>query len=313
MAQKKALGRGLGSIISLGIKKGSPAQPAGKASPVLASAKAPAPVRIQSYGLFSEIPVDKIIPSPYQARRDFSEEQIKELADSIASEGLIQPLLVRQTKDGYELVAGERRLRACRKLGMKKVVACVQNASDASSAVKGLIENLQRADLNPMEEARGILNLMENFRLTQEAVSQRIGKPRSSVANSLRLLKLPEEVQGYISKGLISMGHAKILTGIEDSAHTLVLARQIIERGLNVRNTEDAVRRLKNGAARRTVGTALSSAAHSAVIRDIQNKVSSKLNASVAIQHSGKRGKIVIEYLDNDDLSRILEIIGVKI
>ena len=313
MTKKRALGRGLGSIINSGVTR-KPVAVQTTSKPIAeVSVKPAVSTKIQSYGLFSEISIDKIIPSPYQARKEFSEEEIKELADSIASEGLIQPLLVRQTKDGYELIAGERRLRACRKLGLKKVVVVVQSASDASAAVKGLIENLQRSDLNPMEEAHGILNLMENFHLTQDSVSQRIGKPRSSIANSLRLLKLPEEVQGYISKGLISMGHAKILSGIEDAAHMLILARQIIEKGWNVRNTEDAVRRLKNTKARRTAGSILSNAAENAVIRDIQNKVSTKLNASVAIHHSGKRGKIVIEYLDNDDLSRILEKIGVKI
>lgn len=320
MTQKKALGRGLGSIISSGIKRAPAASvqvktpQASKSEQRAAVAeKSVQPAKIQSYGLFSEIAIDKIIPSPYQARREFSEAEIGSLADSIASEGLIQPLLVRNTKDGYELIAGERRLRACRKLGMKKVVACVQTASDASAAAKGLIENLQRSDLNPIEEALGISNLMANFRLTQEAAAQRLGKPRSSVANSLRLLKLPEEVRGYIAKGQISMGHAKILTGLEDSARIVVFARQIIERGLNVRNTEDAVRRIKNSSERRTVGSALSSAAQNAVIRDIQNKVASKLNASVSIQQNGRRGKIVVEYLDNDDLARILETIGVKI
>ncbi len=313
MAQKKALGRGLGSIISSGIKRVS--EPASKSSGAnSSSAQKSAPIsKISSYGLFSEISIDKIVPSPYQARREFPEEEIKSLADSIASEGLISPLVVRQTKEGYELIAGERRYRACRKLGLKKVVACVQTASDVSAAVKGLIENLQRADLNPIEEARGIASLMENFHLTQEAAAERLGKARSSIANSLRLLKLPEEVQGYISKGRLSMGHAKVLTGVEDPAHALILARQIIEKDLNVRNTEDAVRRLKNNFARKTVGSALSVAAQNAVLRDIQNKISSKLNAGVVLQHSGKRGKIVIEYHDNDDLSRILEVIGVKI
>ena len=242
MAQKKALGRGLGSIISLGIKKGSPAQPAGKASPVLASAKAPAPVRIQSYGLFSEIPVDKIIPSPYQARRDFSEEQIKELADSIASEGLIQPLLVRQTKDGYELVAGERRLRACRKLGMKKVVACVQNASDASSAVKGLIENLQRADLDPIETALGLRRLIEECHLTQDALAHRIGKSRAAVTNSLRLLTLEPELQKALRCGDLSTGHAKVLLSIEDSSLRLAMGEAAIANGWSVRRLEERLR-----------------------------------------------------------------------
>ena len=150
MSQKKALGRGLGSIISAGVKRPEAPKPQQPQAKVQISAKQPtASVRVSDC-LFSEIPLEKIVPSPYQARKEFSEEEIRSLADSIASEGLIQPLLVRKTSDGYELIAGERRLRACRKLGLKKVVACVQTASDASAAAKGLIENLQRTDLNPI-------------------------------------------------------------------------------------------------------------------------------------------------------------------
>jgi ParB-like nuclease domain family protein len=310
--QRKSLGRGLSSIISAGAKKAADSGVKKVESQV--PSMLPKDVKIASHGLFSEIAADKIIPSPYQARTEFDEEQISQLADSIASEGLLQPLLVRQLKDGnYELLAGERRLRACKKIGMKKVVACVQNASDASSAAKGLIENLQRADLNPLEEARGISNMMENFHLTQEAVSQRLGKSRSTVANSLRLLKLPDEIQGYIAKGLITLGHAKVILGIEDAVQQTIIARRIIENDLNVRNTEDALKRMKTSSERITPGTSIATAAQNAVIRDIQNKISSRLNANVEIKHNQKRGKIVISYIGNDDLQRILDIIGVKV
>ena len=309
--QRKSLGRGLGSIISAGAKKAadSGAKKIG-AQPVLSPA--PLKVQISAHGLFSEIPIDKVAPSPYQARKEFSEEEIRNLADSISSEGLLQPILVRQIPGGtYELLAGERRLRACRLLGMKKIVACVQNASDSSAAAKGLIENIQRADLNPMEEARGIAYLIATFRLTQDAVSQRLGKPRSSIANSLRLL--PENVQGYISSGMISPGHAKVILSVEDKTQQEILARRIIENGLNVRGAEDAVRRLKDGEARADSSTPAAKVAQSAVVRDIQNKISTRLNASVEVRHGSKKGKIIIEYLGNDDLQRILEIIGVKI
>lgn len=311
--QRKSLGRGLGSIISAGAKKAadSGAKKIG-AQPV--PSPAPLKVQISAHGLFSEIPIDKVAPSPYQARKEFSEEEIRDLADSISSEGLLQPILVRQIPGGtYELLAGERRLRACRLLGMKKIVACVQNASDSSAAAKGLIENIQRADLNPMEEARGIAYLIATFRLTQDAVSQRLGKPRSSIANSLRLLRLPESVQGYISSGMISPGHAKVILSVEDKTQQEILARRIIENGLNVRGAEDAVRRLKDGEARADSSTPAAKVAQSAVVRDIQNKISTRLNASVEVRHGAKKGKIIIEYLGNDDLQRILEIIGVKI
>lgn len=313
----KSLGRGLGSIISGGLKKPDAAKP--KASQPLKDAKSAlnkeqnvAELQTQN-GLFSEILVDKISFSPYQARKEFSEEQISQLADSIASEGLMQPIVVRKMNEGFELIAGERRLRACKKIGLKRIAAFVQNASDASSAVKGLIENLQRSDLNPMEEAQGIASLIANFKITQEAAAQRIGKPRSSITNSLRLLTLPKEIQGYISKGLISQGHAKVLMSLEDAAHQLVLSRKIIEAGLNVRNTEDAVKRLKNERERLTPGTPKASAAQDAVVRDIQNKIAGKLNAKVELRHAPKHGKIIIDYFGNEDLQRILEVFGVEI
>ena len=309
--QRKSLGRGLGSIISAGAKKS--ATPLAKSAPAPSAQPEQKEVKISSHGLFSEIPTEKVIPSPYQARREFAEDEISNLADSIASEGLLQPILVRQSKDGYyELLAGERWVRECRKFGIKKIVAWVHTASDSSAAAKGLIENIQRANLNPVEEARGIAYLMDNFKLTQESVSQRLGKPRSSIANSLRLLKLPEEVQGYISSGLISLGHAKVIMGIDEGAQQVMIARRIIESGLNVRSTEDALRRLKSSGDKRA-GAAAAASAKDAVIRDIQNKISTRLNASVELRHTPKRGKIIIEYLGNDDLQRILDVIGVKV
>lgn len=308
--QRKSLGRGLSSIISAGAKKAADSG----VQKVKSGFAAPLKSQISSHGIFSEIPVDKVVPSPYQARKEFSEAEIKNLADSIASEGLLQPILVRQTSDGlYELLAGERRLRAHRMLGLKKIVACVQTASDSSSAAKGLIENMQRADLNPIEEAHGIAYLMANFHLTQDAVSQRLGKPRSSIANSVRLLKLPQSVQGYISSGLLSFGHAKLLLAIDDAAQQEIVARRIIEGGLNIRNTEDLLQRMKDGESRKKPDSPANRAAQTAVIRDIQNKISLRLNAAVEVKHSARRGKIIIEYLGNEDLERILDIIGVKI
>jgi ParB family chromosome partitioning protein len=310
--QRKTLGRGLGAIISAGAKKA--AESGAKKVASQAQASAPKDVKIASHGTYCEVAIEKVIPSPYQARIEFDDEKIGQLADSIASEGLLNPLLVRKLNDGtFELLAGERRLRACRKIGMKKVVVCVQSASDASSAAKGLIENLQRADLNPIEEANGILKLIHSFHLTQEAVANRLGKPRSTIANALRLLKLPEEVRGYISKGLMGIGHAKILMGIDDPVQQTIVARKVIENDLNVKSTEDLIRRMKASSDRTTPGTPIAVAAQNAVIRDIQNKISTRLNASVEIKHTPKRGKIVITYLGNDDLQRILDTIGVKI
>lgn len=314
--QRKSLGRGLNAIISAGAKKMVDSADAKlkkvPQTPVLEQKDQP--VRIASHGLFSEIAIDKVIAGKYQARQDFDDSEISELADSIASEGLLQPILVRQASDGnFELLAGERRWRACKKLGLKKIVACVQNVSDVSAAIKGLIENIQRADLNPMEESKGIANLMANFRLTQDSIAQRVGKPRSSIANSLRLLKLPPEIQGFIAKGMLSLGHAKVIMGIEDPVQQTIISRRIIENGLNVRATEAAIARMKSGQERRRAGSPVSSTAQNVVIADLEKKVSSKLKAPVEIKHAGKRGKIIVQYADNVDLQRILEIVGVKL
>ncbi|MBR6389318.1 MAG: ParB/RepB/Spo0J family partition protein [Opitutales bacterium] len=320
--EHKSLGRGLGSIIAGGFKK--PAAPAAATKAPKAEAKAAAKPEPKTapeqkpaqtpMGLFSEILIDKIALSPYQARKEFSEDEIAQLADSIASEGLLQPIIVRKlASGGYELIAGERRLRACKKLALKRISACVQTASNASSAVKGLIENLQRSGLNPMEEAQGIASLIANFKLTQESAAARLGKPRSSVANSLRLLTLPKEVQGFIAKGLLSQGHAKVLLSLSEKAQQTLLARKIIDGHLNVRMAEEAVKRIKNERERKTPGTSGSKAAQSAVVRDVQKKISERLNAAVELKHTPKRGKIIIEYFGNDDLQRILELLGVDI
>jgi len=304
--ERKSLGRGLSSIIASGGKS-------------IKSASTPAPAKESekdkekafSHGLFSEILIDKITVSPYQSRKEFDKSAIDELATSIASEGLINPILVRKLQDGYELIAGERRLRACKQLNLKRIVACVITVSDISAASKCLIENLHRSDLNPIEEALGVANLVANFKLTQDAASQRLGKPRSSIANSLRLLTLPKEIQNFISTGMLSQGHAKVLLGLDNAEQRSLLARKIIELGLNVRNAEEAVKKIKIEKDRASTKTATGIASHNAVIRDIENKIREKLNAKVELKHTPKHGKIVIEYLGNDDLQRILEIIGI--
>ena len=201
---KKSLGRGLGSLIGAGINK-----PTTDATPVVAHAPSAPGLTL------SEILLTQIVPNPRQPRREFDEASVKELAESIRSEGLLQPVVVRKTKDGFELIAGERRFRAFKLLGQKTITARLLEASDASSAVLALVENLQRADLNPIDEALGIASLMRDFSLTQEAVADRLGKPRATIANSVRLLSLDREIQGYLSKGQISAGHAKVLLAID--------------------------------------------------------------------------------------------------
>lgn len=244
-------------------------------------------------------------------------EHIAELANSIASEGLLQPIVVRPLEGGkgYELIAGERRWRAHQKLGLRTIAARVMDASDSSSAVISLIENIQRQALNPIEEALGFASLMRDFDLTQEAVSERIGRARASIANSLRLLALDRETQGYVSKGILSVGHAKILLGLEEPAQRLLIARRIIEGGMSVRETEALVKRLKSDKHARPSGSGATgiSEADRTAITDLEKQLSSRLNTKVQLRHTPKKGRIVIEYYGNEDLQRILERTGLQL
>jgi ParB family chromosome partitioning protein len=265
--------------------------------------------------------VTTITPSPYQARKEIAPEHLQELAESIRAEGLLQPVVVRKIADGkYQLIAGERRWRAFQLLKIKTIPARLVAAGDASSAALGLIENLQREGLNPLEEAYGYASLIRDFDLTQEAAAERVGKPRASVANSLRLLSLDGELQGYLAKGILSVGHAKVLLGVEDPAQRALLARRVIEDGLSVRATEALVAAKKNlatapapGANAGAAGAKKLNPADSAAIASIQKRLTSHLGARVAVQHAGKKGKIVIPYAGNDDLQRILEKLGIEL
>ena len=314
---KSRLGRGLGGLIAAAAPK--PAAP--PPSPSAPSAPAPAPAAPPpAPNGFVEIAVTSVVPSPYQARKEIVPEQLQELAESIRSEGLLQPVVVRKLPDGkYQLIAGERRWRAFQLLKIKAIPARLVAANDASSAALGLIENLQREGLNPLEEAYGYASLIRDFDLTQEAAAERVGKPRASVANSLRLLSLDGELQGYLAKGLLSVGHAKVLLGVEDPAQRALLARRVIEDGLSVRATEALVQAKKNlanapaPAASGPAGARKLTPADSAAIASIAQRLTSHLGARVALQHSGKKGKIVIPYAGNDDLQRILEKLGIEL
>lgn len=261
-------------------------------------------------GLY-EIPTHLIVPNPHQPRREFAEGSLKEMADSIRSEGLLQPVVVRKTGEQYELIAGERRWRACKLLKLKTIPSRVIEASESSSAVLSLIENLQREDLNPIEEALGLASLLRDFDLTQEAVAERVGRSRAAVANSLRLLQLDREIQAYLSKRHLSVGHAKVLLGTEDNETRLLLARQVIEKGWSVRELEkqlEAARRPNKG-----VQSPRSPAAQeTTAIQDLQKQISSRLSTPVQLKHSPKKGRIIIEYYGNEDLQRILEKMGMQ-
>jgi ParB family chromosome partitioning protein len=293
---KKSLGRGLGSLIGGGVTK-----PSAPALPVATAASVPPALQLL------ELPLGSIVANPRQPRRDFDDAQIKELADSIRSEGLMQPIVVRKVKDGYELIAGERRFRAFKLIGQPTITARVVEASDASSAVLALIENLQRADLNSVDEALGFASLMRDFNLTQDAVAERLGKPRATIANSVRLLALDPDIQGFLRKGQLSAGHAKALLGVENPAHRMLVARLVIEKGLSVRATEAEVRKLgasKKGQRKQTVQT---------VVDDVQKRLASHFASPVSVVRKGTKGSISIPFSSDDELARLLEKIGVKL
>lgn len=274
-----------------------------------------AEVKVQSQaaptGEFAEIAIHLIEPNPYQPRREFHKETVAELMESIRSEGLLQPPVVRPMPEGrYQLIAGERRWRACQQLGLKTLPVRIITVSDSSSAVISLIENLQRENLNPIEESLGYASLMRDFDLTQEAVAERVGKGRASIANALRLLGLDREIQGYLSKGMLSVGHAKVILGLEESSQRLLLARRIIESGLSVREAEKQLRRIKAERSGETVADPSRGQREQTVIRDLERQISSKLNTRVVLKHTAKKGRIVIEYHGDEDLQRILEHTG---
>lgn len=202
----------------------------------------------EAEGELRTVSISVILPSPFQPRRNFSEESLAELAASIKSRGLLQPLLVREIAPGtYELVAGERRLRAAKMAGLSEVPVLVKHFSDEEALSVALIENLQREDLNPLEEAEGYRRLIDEFGLSQEEIARRVGKDRSTVANALRLLRLPEEVKEDLYEGRLSAGHARALLALEDEGLILEARKVILKRGLSVRETEKLVKKLKEG------------------------------------------------------------------
>jgi ParB family chromosome partitioning protein len=296
------LGRGLGGLISsgLGTESKSPKQTKAsgktskKAAPKVAKGKAKASPSNDGESLLNA-PISKVRPNRYQPRKRIDSGQIKELASSIKAEGLIQPIAVRSSEDGYEIIAGERRWRAYRELGRKTIPVRILDVEDASSAALSLIENLQREGLDPIEESLGFAALMQDFDLTQAQVAERLGKSRVYVTNALRLLQLDEEIQEHLTEGRFSVGHAKVLLGVEKEDLRLRLARKIVDNGLSVRQAEDEVESFKN----KNSGRATSSPAkaNGKVAKEMAGKLASLFNTKVRVSSNGEgKGRIVIEY-----------------
>lgn len=254
------------------------------------------------------ISISSIEPNKKQPRRQFDKEKIDALANSIKENGLIQPIIVTPSKNGmYKIVAGERRWRASKKAGIKEIPAVIREYSDEKIAEIALVENLQREDLNPIEEALGYKTLLEEFNLTQELVSKRIGKSRSAIANSMRLLSLEDQIQKLLISGDISSGHARAILSVEDNELRLALSKRIIEDSLNVRQAESLAKQLQK---KKPQSKPPKKSAYDIELESIQNTLSSNLGTKVKISHTDKKGKIEIEYYGNDDLERILKLIN---
>ncbi|MES2706229.1 MAG: ParB/RepB/Spo0J family partition protein [Verrucomicrobiota bacterium] len=316
--QKNPLGQGLGALISGASRRGAGAlvlAPIGQAAPV-----APVPVEPVLPGTrVLRVPLDSIVASPMQPRRTFREEQLLELMESIREHGLIQPLVVRRVHGGQlELIAGERRFRASKRLGLADVPVIEREASDRDVLEMALIENLQREDLNPIEEAEAFWRLSKEFALRQEDIARRVGKNRATIANSMRLLDLPDDVKSLLGQSRLSSGHAKAILGLRDGELQSMVADRVVRQGLTVRQTERMVQQELAAAGKPQKPAAAGKPALAAprdleaTLQRIQSNLRHKLATSVTVHHGDKKGRIEIEYYGNDDLGRLLEVLGVS-
>ncbi len=255
-------------------------------------------VEIEEEHKLVEIEIDRIVPNRYQPRKTFDDAKLEELAASIREQGVLQPIVVCKKDSGYELILGERRLRAAKKAGLTTIPAVLKEASAEEMLALALVENLQRDDLNPIEEAEAFRRLVEDFNLTQEDIAQKVGKDRSSVTNYLRLLKLPEEIQQGLVDEKISMGHARAILGLKSQEEQLELYKKILARGLSVRQTEALVRETKTE-------TPPVRTPKSVYIRNIEEKLKQHLQTKVSILSKKGKGEIIIEYYSEEDLDRI--------
>lgn len=254
-----------------------------------------------------EIEVEKIKPNPYQPRESFDEKRLSGLAESIKEKGMIQPVVVRKKQDGFEIVAGERRLRAAKSVGLKLIPAIIMEGLSKQSMLElTLVENVQREDLNPIEEAKGYKRLLEECGLTQKELSKRVGKDRSSIANTLRLLNLPEEVKKLILSDIISEGHARAILALSTPKEQINIAKIIKELSLSVRETEELVYRKKKKIYPKNKRPKLSSE-----LKDLEERLIKFFGTKVKIVKGKKRGKIEIEFFSEKELERILELLNI--
>lgn len=250
------------------------------------------------------IDINDIKPNSNQPRKTFDEDKLNELAASIEEHGLIQPLVLRKAEKGYEIVAGERRWRAARKIGIREIPCIVRELTDEENMLLAIIENMQREDLNPIEEAEGIRQMIDTYGLTQEEVSKSVGKSRPYIANSLRLLRLPETVRKYVEDGSLSTGHAKAIAAVSDEKKQIELAEVAIRDGLSVRQLEKLAQQDKSG-----VKTRSRVKQKTADVKRVEEDLKNALGTKVTLNQKGKKGKIEIEFYSKDELERLIELL----
>lgn len=293
---KSSLGKGLGSLINA------------KGASAIAS-----PVPLEERGeRIMQVALAQIVPSPLQPRTEFRSEQLQDLVDSIRERGIIQPLIVRMVDGRYELIAGERRLRAATEVGLAEAPVIVRQANDQEVIELALIENLQREGLNPIEEALAYDRLATEFYLTQEEIARRVGKSRAVVANALRLLDLDSEVKNLLIQGRLSVGHAKVLLGLKNHEEQRLIAHQVLHRSASVRATEELVEThiAKNQSSqhhRRGKKKTGTNSDLSPALLHLQNKLQHRFATRVTLHHGEKKGHILIEYYGSDDLGRLMK------
>lgn len=280
MARRGGLGKGLGALI-----------PAESATDVTSA--------------LQELPVSSIRPNPYQPRSHFDEETLASLAESIREVGVLQPILVRPVEDGYELIAGERRWRAARRVGRQTIPALVRSTDDASALEHALVENIHRANLNALEEAGAYQQLIEDFSLTHEEVAARVGRGRATVSNMLRLLQLPPSIQRALQENKLEMGHARALLGTPDRAFQEQLARKAATEGMSVRAVEEAVKHHGQGESSSAASARATNRLRAPGLLELEELLGDYLSTRVNVNMGSKKGKVVIEFSTLEDLERI--------
>ncbi len=283
--EKKALGKGLGALLPGHDPRSSGADQ-----------------------VVQLVPITQILPNQYQPRKRFSEEELDSLAESIRQNGILQPILVRRKGDGiYELIAGERRFRAAKLANLSTVPVIIRNSKDEESTILALVENIQRKDLNPMEEAKSYTQLIEDFGLTQEMVAERVGRERSSVANILRLVSLPKEIQLFIENEQLSLGHAKVILGIQNPQTKIAVANKIIRNQLSVRAVELMISNGQAGLKKQAKKTLKSMSQNR--FANVEEQLRKHLGTKVAIRSKKRGGELTVTYYSDEDLTRISDVI----